>query len=580
VFNEGLNVIVGRVTKPKESDKDSHNLGKSLLAQVIDFTLLKDIDKNHFFKKQAKSFQGMVMFLEVKLNTGRYLTIRRDTQKTTKVQLWISDEGDRDLSQVGAEEWPQKPASLRDAIRSVNEAFGFNTLGPYDYRKGISYFLRSQDDYRNVFQLSKFSSGKHQYWKPFMGMLLGFSEENLRKKYELDESLQKEKEYASRSAYESGTREDAYDKIRGLLTIKRSEIEKLQKDSDAFEIHNEDTQVNDELVNTLERRNAELNDRIYTIDYELSQIRDALDKRLTFDIEKVKIIFAQAVKVLPDTYLRSFEELVAFNKEITEDRNVRLQKRAGELTQERSGIAKELAGIDDRRRSLLSVLRTENWFLRFRDLQTEIARSSAEISRLEAQLETVNKLEEIRKTIEHYEEAKAHLTSTIREEVRHGNSTFEAIRKRFNEIFRAIFNVPALLSTTQNGDGNLDFEATPVEDLSLTKATSEGEGHSYRKVLCASFDVALLEAYRERSFYRFVYHDGIFESLDDRKKINLLAVVRASCRDKGIQYLMSVIDADIPWSPAGKRIDFEAGEIVMELHDGGDAGRLFKMPKF
>ena len=37
----GLNIISGKIFNPKNMESDSHNLGKSILVDVIDFILLK-----------------------------------------------------------------------------------------------------------------------------------------------------------------------------------------------------------------------------------------------------------------------------------------------------------------------------------------------------------------------------------------------------------------------------------------------------------------------------------------------------------------------------------------------------------
>ncbi len=42
-FSSGLNVIIGSITNRENSEMDTHNLGKSLLLEVIDFLLLKGI---------------------------------------------------------------------------------------------------------------------------------------------------------------------------------------------------------------------------------------------------------------------------------------------------------------------------------------------------------------------------------------------------------------------------------------------------------------------------------------------------------------------------------------------------------
>jgi len=43
---------------------------------------------------------------------------------------------------------------------------------------------------------------------------------------------------------------------------------------------------------------------------------------------------------------------------------------------------------------------------------------------------------------------------------------------------------------------------------------------------------------------------------------------------------MTAIDDDVPRDDEDKKIDFDPAEIIRELHDQGDDGRLFKMPRF
>ncbi|VVM18211.1 hypothetical protein BSPWISOXPB_126 [uncultured Gammaproteobacteria bacterium] len=49
-FHDGINVIYARITK-NEKSKDSHSLGKSTLADLIDYMLIKKITKDFFLKK-------------------------------------------------------------------------------------------------------------------------------------------------------------------------------------------------------------------------------------------------------------------------------------------------------------------------------------------------------------------------------------------------------------------------------------------------------------------------------------------------------------------------------------------------
>ena len=58
VFNEGLSILYATVKRPKASDKDSHNLGKTLLIKLIDFMLLADLTARSFPLRPQGTVRG------------------------------------------------------------------------------------------------------------------------------------------------------------------------------------------------------------------------------------------------------------------------------------------------------------------------------------------------------------------------------------------------------------------------------------------------------------------------------------------------------------------------------------------
>ena len=131
----------------------------------------------------------------------------------------------------------------------------------------------------------------------------------------------------------------------------------------------------------------------------------------------------------------------------------------------------------------------------------------------------------------------------------------------------------ALLSVVVNQYGHLDFRAELLDDAGV--ATSADRGFSYKKLLCIAFDLAVLRAHLADAFPRFAFHDGVFELLDDRKKENLLGVIRQYAA-LGLQLTITLIDSDLPPRADDEPV-FSPSEIVVLLHDEGDSGRLFKM---
>jgi uncharacterized protein YydD (DUF2326 family) len=154
------------------------------------------------------------------------------------------------------------------------------------------------------------------------------------------------------------------------------------------------------------------------------------------------------------------------------------------------------------------------------------------------------------------------------------DSLFSTIRLFFSEIVEDVIDRKALLSVSPNKEGHLEFKAEILDESGNT--TSADLGHTYRKLLCIAFDMALLRAHLDHKFPRFVYHDGVFESLDPRKKQNLLAEIR-KYTEMGIQSIITLIDSDSPEPSKDEDRAFTTEEVVLTLHDENVQGRLFRM---
>ena len=202
----------------------------------------------------------------------------------------------------------------------------------------------------------------------------------------------------------------------------------------------------------------------------------------------------------------------------------------------------------------------------------------ADIATLERQRGFLHRLQELRGEVRVLAEACVQLQSAIEVDVEAQNSEktslFSVIRVHFSEIVEEVLAHKALLSVSPNSNGHLEFRAEILDDKG--KATSADLGHTYRKLMCIAFDLAIIRAHINDKFPHFVYHDGVFESLDDRKKTNLLKVIREYA-DLGVQPIITLIDSDMPPVSDDSSPVFIPDEIVLTLHDQGDDGRLFRV---
>lgn len=581
-FNDGFNVIYAEVTKPKDKSEDSHNLGKTLLIHLLDFMLLKEFGKGLFLYDNKSRFNDFSFFLELALHKGQFLTIRRDVNLASKVWIHEHSKSKQDYSALSDDDWSYKKLAFKKGKKKLDQLIQLQLSlnSPWNYRTGCGYFLRTQSDYLDVFKLAKFTSSKHMQWKPFLAKLLGFDDGLILQKYELDgeeNELEKNREF-SRELTSVETTE--YDRVKGTLEIKREELTEATGEVERFNFYKSDLELNSELLEKLEKEIAVLNDQRYTVGFELGKIQESIQSKTTFDIDKVAQLFEEAGTAFPSSVKRNYDELLDFNKRISEERSARLTEQRQRLLDEQKTVNQDLSVLNKKREELLTVLQDTDTLNKYRRIQRNLTTLEASIAKLEVELEQLDKVAAIDKKIQTVVNQKAEVVGKIQEAVNEGNERYANVRTEFNRIVKRIMGVPAVLSISLNQKGNLEFEASLLKSETRLVPTSEDKGNSYRQLLCSAFDLSLLSEYSDDSFYRFVYHDGVLESLDERKKRQLLEVVHELCANKGIQYIMTLIDADMPRDENDKRIPFQDSEIVRHLHDGSDEGRLFKMETF
>ncbi|MGC1657437.1 MAG: DUF2326 domain-containing protein [Candidatus Acidiferrales bacterium] len=227
---------------------------------------------------------------------------------------------------------------------------------------------------------------------------------------------------------------------------------------------------------------------------------------------------------------------------------------------------------------MLAFLSDTDIFNKYKQVSAEMVGLRADIASLEKQRGFLTRLQRLRTNIRTVEEERNEIQVQIEANVEQQNSDskslFSTIRLFFSEIVEDVIDRKALLSASPNREGHLEFKAEILDESGNT--TSADLGHTYRKLLCIAFDMALLRAHLDQKFPRFVYHDGVLESLDDRKKENLLATIRRYA-DLGIQTIITLIDSDLPKRAPHTEPVFAENEIVLLLHDENEQGRLFRM---
>ncbi|HDH1310484.1 TPA: DUF2326 domain-containing protein [Klebsiella quasipneumoniae subsp. similipneumoniae] len=576
-FVQGLNVVMAEIRLPENRSKDTHNLGKTTLGRLLDFGFLAKRDPKFFLFKHSDVFKEFIFFLEIELEDASFVTIRRSVKEATKISFKRHQAGHQDLSGLALTEWDHVNMPFERARELLDGVLDWRAIKPWAYRKGLGYLLRSQDDFRDVFHLRKFAAA-HSDWKPFLAHVLGFDAQLIVEHYEKEEQLSKKQAIAQTIKNELGGSIEDISKIEGILLLKQKEAEKKQTLLDAFDFRTQDKDSTKQLVDDIDVKIASLNAERYSYNQNKKKIISSLEEdQILFNPDEAQRLFEEAGVLFKGQIKKDFQQLIDFNRAITDERRGYLQEEREEVEVELKRINAELNFLGKKRSEMLSFLSETDIFGKYKQVSDEMVILRADITSLERQRGFLHRLQELRKEIRALTEERGNLQARIEANVEKQNSDqdclFSAIRVFFNEIVEEVIDRKALLSVSPNQLGHLEFKAEILDESG--NATSADLGHTYRKLLCIAFDLAVLRAHLDEKYPRFVYHDGVFESLDDRKKENLLAIIRRYA-ELGLQPIITLIDSDLPVRDAEQPV-FSSDEIVITLHDEGEQGRIFKM---
>lgn len=572
-FNSGLSVILAEIRLPENRNLDTHNLGKSTVASLIDYCLLRG-PSGFFLYDHPEKFDQLTFYLDFSSTSGSHITVAR-TSAHPKVDIDI-----RDTPWTGEPEertWAHTGLGLAAAKRILDGVLDFRVLEPWDYRAITSYLLRSQHDYSDVFHLNKFR-GKHREWKPFLAHILGLDAGQVAQLYKAEEKKSEIDSKVESLSKTAGHDDTNLSVLNGLIEIRRREANQKRSDLDAFNLLPAEQTSMKKLVDEIEVQLSAMSERQYYLSKEVERIHLALaEDRINFDPKAASELFQAAGVAFPEDVKKNFDQLISFNKSLTKEREAQLRQRLAELETESSELAATIIEKNGERTTHLSRLRGTDALAKFKELNADLVKVQADLVALESRRAILEQIRELRHESRGLGEQISQLQNGIEEDLdkksSDPDSVYSQISRYFDEIVFEVVNQHALLSATANQAGHLDFKATVLSPEGTS--TSAGRGASYAKLLCIAFDLAVLRGYLGTKFPRFVVHDGVFEALDPRKKENLLRIYRRYA-SLGLQPVITTIDEDLS-QPVGDETDvIHDADIVALLHDEDDSGRLFK----
>lgn len=569
----GLNVVLGEA-KGKKEGSNSHCLGKTKLAELLDFMLLKGHKDVFMFKSSNKgNFVGYEFYLELLLNNGKYLTIKRTTDERNATKIAFKLNNTISEGYILYETFDEVLA-FDKAKKYLNDLLDFDFCKETNenYRRLVNYSLRLQGDYEpkwnTIFQLRKFNNKNDKdSWRALIFSLLGFDGKILIKKYEMEESIKEENKTIKAQEKDFGIKTEDKDALVGKIQNEETERESLAKELENLDFYQQDKSTIYKLVGTIEENISAYNTVLYNIQYDIKRLENSIKNEFSFDLKSVQNIFEEVRLHFPEQLSKSYEQLLNFNHQITQERNTQIHKTLQEKKQEEREVNSKLIDLNKQREQFRNLIQDTSLFKKYAEYQKKLVEIEKKLSRFQVQLEALEMIEKKKEQIAETANKELHEIKNHVKEILDNTATctlYMSIRKTFSHIVKQILNENALITIKPNANYNIEFKPEFPN-------SAQDEGATYYKILCVAFDLAVLINYRDKSHFRFVYHDDVISGDDNGVKSRLIDVVREICEKHDIQYIFSAIKDNMPPSQ-----DVEKN-IVLRLHDRDESGKLFKM---
>lgn len=555
-FNEGLNVIMSTLAEdvdPQNSlsndTNSSHNAGKTTLFYIVDFCLLSGQNESVKSIKKKDEFKNIVFFLEIKIKNNSYVTIRRSFQeeKENVFLSFYSKTTDRVTS------WTYENLGVEKAKDILNKKLELKCISAFNYRKCLQYSMRPQK--KGYWEIFKIKSYKDKDWKPYVSHILGLNSDIVKRGYELkDEIAEGEKGVKFLKNKIGGGN---YDEIKSDIDLRESEIKEFEKDMENFDFRKKDLDSIDSTIHEIGTRITYFNNAIYNLKHNLKNIENSLSINLNFNLESIQEVFEEAGVYFKGQIINDYKSCLDFNTKITKERKKSLGSTKKEIIKKIDEHTEELELLSKRKALLVASFRETNSFKSLKSMTSFLSKKNAEIEKLKEKLGKLSVVRGEEKKINRIEDDLRKVVQKLKDEVEGSTVVFKEIKFEFSRLCKKVLGNNCILYAKVNDSDNIDFEAKFQE-------TSEDAGSSWKRTLCILFDLCLVSHYRDKPFFKFIFHDSPFDGMDTTTKNNVLEVYREYGVNHNIQCILTILKSQC--SGLDKKNYFSEKEKILEIN--------------
>lgn len=556
-FRDGINALIATGRKP-------HSVGKTTFLEIIDYCLLRK-RKLHFL--QFKVFSDFEFFLEIQKRQGEYITIKR-VVKSNRIALKIHEKSESCLDLLNNEF--DHYGNYEEILKQFEQELDFHLNGRFvgNFRQYVHYFLREKEEHANAFKPNSLSFISEYAWKSLVASMVGMNGEIIAEKGKVEEKKTNAQHnmrvYREDFDIENLKRE----KIKEEILQKEQQIQEIERNCKELRFEDEERRVQNTLVDNLDAKIAELNKERYFLLSKKRLIKQALKKYKDIDLKKIQSLYEEVGVYLPFMLVKSFEDISAFNKKITEDSSFYLKKEEKQISKQIKKVEEELETSNKQREFYINALEQERLFDKFFQSTKEVSEIKLQIQDLENKMVLCEKYGERKREIDECNAQIEQLDLMLKSEVESNKgNTFKLL---FEKYSREVFDEMGEILFRLNQQKNLEIKS------GLGQNNTRTNGETLGRLQCFVFNMCSILLHKHENFFGFVVYDGLFDNLADEYQDRLIQTM-AELGEQGVQIIFTSTQNSIRNEDFKEKCKQEY--LLREISDTDDQ-RLFRMPHF